>query len=316
LLLVLAAAGAAVAVTACGGVTGLGSTPGPEKRDLVVEAVPGEGAAGLFIAQEKGLFTRQGLHVTIKEVAGSSSVLPALLHGKADVASGAYTSYIAASAAGIAKMRILAAGYSLGPHVQEMIVPSRTGIQGLAGLKGRTIAVNALRGLTTDLLFSALSAYGITPGQVHLVVLPFPAMPAALAAGRVDAAYEVEPFITEAVRQHGGLQVLADINSGPSQNFPINGYAVLASWAAKYPRTAKAFAKAVEQANAIAATNLGVLQRTFTTQLHLDPTITGVMATGSFPTAANAVQLQRIADLMLRYGQLTHPFSVKSILST
>jgi NitT/TauT family transport system substrate-binding protein len=114
------------------------------------------------------------------------------------------------------------------------------------------------------------------------------------------------------VKQHG-VQELADIDTGATQDFPIAGYGVLASWAAKYPRTAAAFAKAIEQANAIAATNLAVLQQTFTTQLHLSPDITGVMATGTFPTTADAVQLQRVADLMLQYGQLKQRFSVKSI---
>jgi hypothetical protein len=40
------------------------------------------------------------------------------------------------------------------------------------------------------------------------------------------------------------------------------------------------------------------------------------MATGTFPTTADAVQLQRVADLMLQYGQLKKRFSVKSITGT
>src|ERR1039457_4239351 len=213
----------AMAVAACGGTASATKSAGPEKRDLVVAAVPGEGAAGLCIAQEKGLFAKQGLHVTIQPVTSSSTVIPAMLHGSVDVASGQYTSYIAADA----------------PNSE-----------------------------TPALLSTALSSYGVTPAQVHLAVIPFPAMPAALAAGRVDAAYEIEPYLTEPVKQHG-VQDLADIDNGATQDFPIAGYGVLASWAAKYPRTAAAFAKAIEQANAIAATNLATLQHTFTTQLHL-----------------------------------------------
>jgi NitT/TauT family transport system substrate-binding protein len=281
--------------------------------DVVVAAVPGEGAAGLYIAQEKGLFARAGLHVTIEPVTSSSTVIPAMLHGSVDVASGQYTSYIAADAAGIARMRILAAGYSLGPHVQEVIVAAHSRIKTLAGLKGQTIAVNALDSETTDMLDTQLASYGVTPAQVHVVAIPFPAMPAALAAGRITAAYEIEPYLTEAVKQQG-VQEVADLDSGGTQDFPIAGFGVLASWAAKNPRTAAAFARAIRQANAIATTNLTALQHAFTTQLHLSPDVTGVMATGIFPTTTSAVQLQRVADLMLRYGQLRHPFSVKSII--
>jgi NitT/TauT family transport system substrate-binding protein len=306
------AVGAIMALAACGS-TATAKASGPEKKDLVVAAVAGEGAGGLYIAQDKGLFAKAGLHVKIEPVISALTVIPGMLHGSIDVSSGQYPSYIGADAAGIAKMKILAAGYSLGPHVQEIIVSAHSKITSVAGLKGKTIAVNQPNSVTTDLLYNALAPYGITPAQVHVVPFPFPAMPGVLAAGKVDAAFEIEPFLSEAVKQLG-VQELADIDTGPSQGFPISGYAVLASWAAKYPRTAAAFAKAIRQGNAIAATNLAVLQHTFSAQLKLSPAITGVMAIGSFPTTTSAVQLQRVADLMLQYKQLRQRFMVKSII--
>ncbi|HEY1347489.1 MAG TPA: ABC transporter substrate-binding protein, partial [Streptosporangiaceae bacterium] len=172
---------------------------------------------------------------------------------------------------------------------------------------------NQLGSVGNDLTYRALAPYGITPGQVHLVAMPFPAMPAALAAGKIDAAYETEPFVTEAVKMYGALAV-ADMDSGAAQDFPLTGYAVLASWAAKYPRTTAAFTQAVGQGNAIAATNLAVLQHVLSASLHLSPDITGVMATGTFPTSASPAQIQRAADLMLQYGQLREPFNVNSLL--
>jgi NitT/TauT family transport system substrate-binding protein len=309
-------AGMAATAAACGsdaGSAGTAGAAGPEKPDLVVATVPSEANAGLYIAQAEGLFTKVGLHVTIKPVVSASTVIPAMLHGSVDATGGAYVSYIAADAAGIAKMRILAAGFALGPHVNEIIAPANAHIRTPADLKGKTIAVNQLSAVGNYLIYTALASYGITPGQVHLVAMPFPAMPAALAAGKIDAAYETEPFVTEAVKQYGVMEV-ADMNSGPTQNFPLTGYAVLVSWADKYPRTAAAFTKAIEQGNAIASTNLAVLQQVLSKALHLSPSITRVMATGTFPTSANPVQIQRVADLMLRYGQLKQRFNVKSLM--
>jgi NitT/TauT family transport system substrate-binding protein len=143
--------------------------------------------------------------------------------------------------------------------------------------------------------------------------MPFPAMPGALAAGKIDAAYETEPFVTEAVKKYG-VQAVTDLDGGATQDFPLTGYAVLDSWAARYPRTAAAFTKAIERGNAIAATNLAVLQQVLSDSLHLSPNITGVMATGTFPTSANPVQIQRAADLMLHYGQLKEPFNVNALM--
>jgi NitT/TauT family transport system substrate-binding protein len=314
---VLAAVGLAALLltTACTASNALTAPAAPrlEKTNLVVDAVPGEGAAGLFIAERDGLFAKAGLHVKVVPVISSSTVLPAMEAGKVDVASGQYTSYILPDAFGAAKVRILAAGYSLGPNVQVVMVRSHDDATTVSGLKGMTIALNATNSVTSDLLDNLLASYGIGPRQVHLVVLPFPAMPIALAQGKVGAIYEIEPYVTEAEQQFGEEE-LADIDSGANENFPINGYGVLASWAAKYPHTAAAFAKVIRQANALAATNIGVLQHVLSAALHLNPQITDVMATGSFPTDADSVQLQRVADLMLKYDQIHRPFQVKSII--
>jgi NitT/TauT family transport system substrate-binding protein len=82
----------------------------------------------------------------------------------------------------------------------------------------------------------------------------------------------------------------------------------------RYPRTAAAFTKAVEQGNAIAASNHAVLAQVLATALHLSPKISGVMATGTFPTSANPAQIQRVANLMLQYGQLKQSLNVKQMI--
>jgi len=316
----IAVAGIAVTAAACGGNSNSGASgasgaaTGLEKPDIVVATVPAEAQAGLYIAQAKGLFTKVGLHVTIKPVQTTVTVIPAMQHGSVDVAGGQYPAFFLAAKAGI-PMRILAAGYALGPHSNEIIAAANSHIRTPADLKGKTIAVNVTGSIGTDLISTSLAAYGITPDQVHFVIMPFPAMPAALNAGKIDAAYETEPFVTEAVKDFG-VQEVADMNSGASQGLPLTGYGVLASWAAKYPRTAAAFTKAIEQGNAIAATNLAVLQQVLAKALKLSPSITNVMATGSFPTSLNAVQLQRVADLMLQYGQLKERFNVKSMIGS
>ena len=314
-LAAVTAAGIVVTAAACGSGSpgGPARAARPEKPDLVVAVVPAEANAGLYIAQAEGLFSKAGLHVTIKPVVSAAAVIPSMLHGGVDIDGGGYVSYIAADAAGIAKMRVLAAGFALGPHVNEIITAAKAPMRTLGGLKSKTIAVNQLGGVSADLVYSALASYGITPARVHLVAMAFPKMPAELAAGKIAAAYETEPFVTEAVKKYG-FQELADLDSGATEDFPLTGYAALASWVARYPRTAAAFIRAIEQGNAIASTNLAVLQQVLARDLRLSPNVAGVMATGTFPTSANPVQIQRAADLMLQYGQLRRRFDIKPLV--
>src|SRR5438067_565784 len=64
-----------------------------------------------------------------------------------------------------------------------------------AGLRGRSIALNARGGGTEIQLDRALARGGLTIADIDLKEMPFPAMVAALATGSVDAAIEIEPFI-------------------------------------------------------------------------------------------------------------------------
>ncbi|HUZ26035.1 MAG TPA: ABC transporter substrate-binding protein [Streptosporangiaceae bacterium] len=93
--------------TACGS-AGPARPPGAgglEKTHLVIGAVPAVGSAGLYIAQDRGLFARQGLHVTIKPITDPTTTIPAMLHGSMDAVFGQWTSCIAADAAGVAQPR-------------------------------------------------------------------------------------------------------------------------------------------------------------------------------------------------------------------
>jgi len=137
-------------------------------------------------------------------------------------------------------------------------------------------------------------------------------MGAALAAHRVSAAFEVEPYVTENSQKYGD-QEITDIDAGAAQNFPVNGYGVLASWAATHPRTVAALSAAIEAGNRIATTSIAARQRALETALHLPAHVADVMAAGTFPVALDPVQIQRAATMMLRFGQLRRPFDVAGI---
>ena len=218
---VLAVVVAAGALAACGSSRAGTGTSAVEKPDLTVAAVPASGAAGLYIAQQDGFFTAAGLHVKIVPVASGGDVLASLVNGSIDVDEGQWTSAIAAQAAGIAKLHALAAGNAGGPGVQEITVLPGSGITTVKQLAGKTIAVNALAGLTVLLTSTMLAASGIHPTQVHYVVIPFPAMAAALAARRVDAAFLIEPYLTQA-ETSTGAEPLFDLDQGPTEGLPAH----------------------------------------------------------------------------------------------
>lgn len=80
--------------------TGCTSTPsaatfaaassGLEEPDITVAAIPSVDLAGLYVAQDQGLFAKVGLHVTIKKIPSSKAVIAAQLKGQVDISAGSY----------------------------------------------------------------------------------------------------------------------------------------------------------------------------------------------------------------------------------
>jgi NitT/TauT family transport system substrate-binding protein len=126
--LIAVGAVAGLLIAGCsGGGNGSGSgSSGPlEKTKLVIAAVPATDSAGLYIAQERGMFAAAGLQVQIRPAISSADVIKAQAQGSYDISSGAYPSYIAADARG-ANFRVLVAGSTMGPATQEIMVARST----------------------------------------------------------------------------------------------------------------------------------------------------------------------------------------------
>jgi len=300
---------------ACGGGSSPSGTSGAsalEKTNLVVGAVPAETSTALYIAQERGIFAAHGLHVKIETIVTTDDVVPDLLHGDLDVASGQVTTFIAAQAQGLGPFRVLASGLEMGPGVDEMVALRSSHIDNAGQLTGKTIAENAPSGNGELLTDALLTVYNVKLTRVALKVIPFASMSAALAAHRVDAAYCSEPYCTE-MQQKDGATVVGDLNQGQAQGLLVGGYTVTASWLKKYSRTAAAFAASIAEASEVADTNLAAAQHALIVNLHITPQIADVMATGTFPTSVDPVKLQQVAELMQRFGELKQGFDANAL---
>ena len=166
-----------VTVLATGCSSGAGSAaltsavPAPEEPDITVAAIPAVDLAGLYIAQDRGLFARQGLHVTIVPVPSSQSVITEQLAGKVDISAGSYVAYLAAQAAG-AQFRILAEASILSPDTRALVVTGNSRINTVSQLAGHTIAVNGVNSIGPLLISALLSAHGVSPSKVRFITVP------------------------------------------------------------------------------------------------------------------------------------------------
>ena len=133
------AVAASLLVTACASGAKQATAPGPEKRELTVAAVPAVDSAALYIAQQRGLFAAEGLHVKVVPATAVPTRSPSSSTGKYDVTVGGYVSYILPEALHHASLRVLAAASMLRPDSQEVVVPAGSPIHVTSQLKGKSI---------------------------------------------------------------------------------------------------------------------------------------------------------------------------------
>jgi NitT/TauT family transport system substrate-binding protein len=288
---------------ACGSSAASTAGLGPEKPDLTVAVVPATSVAGLYIAQQRGYFTQAGLHVKVVPVASGVNALPEMVRTSVDIDEGQWASDVAAEAAGAARLRVLAPGNSGGTALEEVVTAPDSPVTSIGQLRGKTIAVNALKGLAVLLTSNVLNSHGVDPRSVRFVVVPFPAMGAALAAHRVDAAFMTEPFLSAAETGHGVVP-LFDIDQGAATNFPIAGYVTTQAWAVKYPKTRGAFAAALTRGQRVAATSRPAVEQAMMRALHVSRVTAAIMALGTYPLTMTGNDLIRVATLMTLNGLL------------
>jgi NitT/TauT family transport system substrate-binding protein len=294
-----------------------------EKTSIVVDAFPAIDSAGLYIAQMDGLFTTQGLHVTIVPVTTPPPSTQTLINGQVqgtyDITAGDYVTYIENELAGKAKLRIIAEASFLQPNVLTLLVKGGSSINEIGQLKGRTVSVNAPDDIGTLLADSLLVGHGIAPKQVKFNNdVAFPAVAQTLDSDEVSAAFSPEPF-TSLAEENYGIEELADLDQGSTQDFPIQGYAVTQAWADKYPNTLKAFTTALSQGQEIADTNRASVEKAVHQYLGIKSPVAAFISLPTFPLGVDAVRLQRVVSAMLRFGLLPEQdssFKISSMIGS
>jgi NitT/TauT family transport system substrate-binding protein len=161
------------------------------------------------VAEEQGLFTKNGATVQLKYFDSYTDSLNALASGSIDANSQTLNDTLSSVAGGAKETIVLVNDNSTG---NDQII-ARPGIGSIADLKGKTVA--AEQG-TVDhyLLLLALARAGLSAKDITFRPLPTDAAAAAFVAGKVDAVGVFAPFTGTALRLPGSKAIAT------SRDFP------------------------------------------------------------------------------------------------
>ena len=276
--------------------------------------------APLYIAQREGWFEEAGLDVSIEIVGGAAAVVPALSSGEHQIGSGNLISTMQANQQGIPLVAI--SGINTAPEscddeehlTSAILVPEDSDVQTAADLEGKTVTVNTLNNLGDLTIKATVENDGGDPNALQFTEINFPDMIPALQADRVDAIWEVEPFVTLGTNQ--GLRVVAYNFCEAMEQFPLGTYFVTQEYYDSNSEAVDAFQSVMERANDYVLENEEDVREVVPTYTQIPEEAAQAMALPVYTTTIPQEKIEQLADLVVRYGLMeTAPDDLDAIFS-
>jgi NitT/TauT family transport system substrate-binding protein len=184
------------------------STAAAGSTKVTVGVLPILDVAPLYLGVQKGIFTKHGLDVSIKAAQGGAAIVPAILNGEMQFGFSNVVSLLTAREKSIPIISVAGGSSSTGNADQDInavLVSKGSTLKTAKDLEGKKVAINALNNIGDVTISTAVKKAGGDPTKINFVEVPFPDMPAQLASGTVDAAWESEPFRTQILDAGGRI---------------------------------------------------------------------------------------------------------------
>ncbi|WP_083753456.1 ABC transporter substrate-binding protein [Actinosynnema sp. ALI-1.44] len=292
---------------------GSGTTGAIEKPKLKVGLLPVVDVAPLYQAVEKGYFKQEGLDVEPIVVASGPKAVESVISGEIDIAFTSYPGAFLAQSKGAANLKIVADAYAARPGHLVLVATANSPLKRPEDAAGKKIAVTS-KGSISDLgTMSVLSSQGVDIKQIEWVPMPFPDMGPAMKNRNIDGAVVAEPWVTRTAKEHGAVPIV-DVSSGPTANISMSGWAALDKLASANPNTFAAFQRGLAKGVSDVKKDRTALEPILTKFVKIDATTAPLVTIADYPERADAVRLQRVADLMKEFDVIKDKLDVSKML--
>jgi NitT/TauT family transport system substrate-binding protein len=292
--------GAALGYGACGDDDDDGGAA-EGRTAITVSDTAGVPSAFLEYGVREGFFSKRGLDVEVQPSQGGATVVPAVVSGDVDIGGSNLVSVLLAQSTDI-PVKIVASGtFVAGDRdFAAIVVAKDSEIRAPADLEGRTLAVNTLKNVAEVTARASLEKRGVDTSNIELTEVDFPDMTAAVEQGRVDAAFAIEPFVTQATA--AGNRIVDRPYVGTKPGLQIGCYFATEQYIAENEEVVTSFREGVgETAEAIAADPAAF--RAFLPEAsEIPPPAAESVVLPAWKASSDTASLELMAELMERYG--------------
>lgn len=306
---------AGVVLSACGGSSSAGSSPaasgsaggsGATTTKVAVGVIPIIDVAPLYLGVQKGIFAKHGLEVTPKPAQGGAAIVPAVLSGEDQFGFSNVVSLLTAREKGVPLISVAGGASSTGDptsDVNAVLVAKGSTLQSAKDLEGKKVAINSLNNIGDTTIKTAVKKAGGDPSKVKFVELPFPDMPAQLANGTVDAAWESEPFRSQILAAGG--RVLFDNLTETYPTLQIAQWFTSADLKQKKPELVANFTTAINEAMTYATDHPDEARAVLATYTKIPAEAAAKVVLPKWPTTLDKESTTAIGQAAQSFGTLT-----------
>jgi len=319
---VLLALALAALIAACGSsskssthVASTSSSSAKGTTTVTVGVLPIADVAPLYLGIKQGFFAKQHLTVVPHSLQGGAAVASAVVGGSLQFGFGATANLVLARAHGL-PLQFVANGDEAAGNAASawsgILVRRGSGITSISQLAGKTIAANAIKGENELALDSILRSHGVSPSSVHVVALPFPTMPSALASGQVQAVTEVEPFVS-AILSKGGV-MLSPLFEGEQPSEMVAGYFTTATQIHSHPSLVTRFVTALNEALDYAQAHSAAVRAIIPTYTSIPSAVAARMKLPVWGSTVGTGSILAQEHLMQQLGWISSPVSLSTLV--
>jgi len=281
----------------------LGCASAQAADKISVGAIPIVDVAPIYLGKEKGFFAKQNLDLTIETAQGGAELITPIIVGQRQFGFSNLTSIIIAQTRGLDLVAVAPGVSSTGERGRDfggvVSAPGST-LRDAKDLEGKTVAVNNLKNISDTLVKASIRRAGGDDSKVKFVEMPFPDMPAALAAKKIDAAWVVEPFLTLAKDQGGKVVAWNLVDVSP--NLMIAVYFTSRKYARDNPDLVARFKTAITESLAYADSHPDEVRAIVPTYTKITKEIVGKLTLPRWPTAFDRKSAEAIGELVQKDG--------------
>jgi NitT/TauT family transport system substrate-binding protein len=308
-----------VAAIACGGGGGGSGGQGESAKPvtLKVGVIPIVDVAPLYLGREKGFFRTEQLTIQPQPAEGGAAIVPSVVSGDDQIGFSNATSLIIAASRDL-PVQIIAQGVTGGakPTAKQaydaVLVKRNSPIRSPQDLEGKTVAVNTLQNVGPLTINNALQRSGADPKAVKYVEVPFPDMNAALATGRIDAAWMVEPFVTQG-RSQGARPILFPFEQ-TAPRLTVATYFTTKSYAAKNAGVVNRFVRAMNRSLRYAQSHPDEVRRIVRTYTKIPAAAAQRMVLPHWQADLGRPTIEKTAKLAQQYGFTKSPANLDELI--